>query len=232
MDQLAPTKSEHQLQKRLQGRRVAILATDGFEESELTEPKKALVDQGAHVEVISPKAGSIQGMVHDEPGTAVAVDHVLKDVAADDFDALVLPGGVQNPDTLRTIEAAVEFVRGFVQAGKTIGAICHGPWTLIEADGVKGKTVTSWPSLRTDLRNAGALWADRDVIRDGSLITSRKPDDLPAFNAELIEAIATVANTGANTGANTDTTLSAKMGHQVGREYEIATAESVAPSAH
>lgn len=211
------TAADHNLQKRLQGIRVAILATDGFEESELTEPKKALVDQGAHVEVISPKAGSIQGKVHDEPGRSVSVDRVLDGVSSNDFSALVLPGGVGNPDTLRTDEDAVAFVRGFVEAGKPIGAICHGPWTLIEAGGVRGKKMTSWPSLRTDLRNAGALWADEEVIRDGELVTSRKPDDLPAFIAELIDAIVDGAQ------ANTPATV---------HHSRMAVPESVAPSAH
>jgi protease I len=172
------------------GRKVAVLATDGFEQSELTEPVKALRQAKAQVVVIAPQSGQIQGMQHHEKGEKLAVDHDLASVSPDAFDALVLPGGVSNPDTLRTIPAAVAFVKHFVQAGKPIAAICHGPWTLIEADGVRGRTVTSWPSLRTDLRNAGATWEDREVVRDGNLVTSRKPDDLPAFNREMLAAFA------------------------------------------
>lgn len=182
-------KANEQIQKRLQGRRIAVLCTDGVEEVELTSPREALTSQGAHVELISLKRAPIQAWNHDKPGKSYDVDHPLADVSADDFDALVLPGGVMNPDTLRADEDAVSFVRSFVHAGKPIAAICHGPWTLIEAGGVKGKKLTSWPSLKTDLRNAGALWADEEVIRDENLVTSRKPDDLRAFNREMIEMI-------------------------------------------
>jgi protease I len=171
------------------GLKVAVLATDGFEQVELTEPVKALKAANAHVVVIAPKSGQIQGMNHHEKGDMVRVDHELSQVSADQFDALVLPGGVANPDTLRADPKAVAFVKHFVKAGKPIAAICHGPWTLIEADGVRGKTMTSWPSLHTDLKNAGAKWEDKEVVVDGNLITSRKPDDLPAFNKALLHVL-------------------------------------------
>jgi protease I len=168
-------------------RKIAVLATDGVEQVELTEPVKALKAARAEVVVIAPKGGQIQGMNHDEKGDKLTVDHDLASVSADQFDALVLPGGVANPDTLRTIPKAVAFVKHFVQAGKPIAAICHGPWTLIEADGVRGHTVTSWPSLRTDLKNAGATWEDKPVVVDGNLVTSRNPNDLPDFCREMIK---------------------------------------------
>ena len=167
-------------------RTIAVLATDGVEQVELTEPVKALKAASARVSVIAPHGGQIQGMNHDQKGEKLTVDHDLASVSADRFDALVLPGGVANPDTLRTNPAAVAFVRHFVQAGKPIAAICHGPWTLIEADGVRGHKMTSWPSLRTDLKNAGAEWQDAAVVVDGTLVTSRKPDDLPDFCREMI----------------------------------------------
>jgi protease I len=162
-------------------RRIAVLATDGFEQVELTEPVKALKQAHATVSVVAPHDGQIQGMNHHDKGDKLPVDATLASVSPDQFDALVLPGGVANPDELRVNPQAVAFVRHFVQSGKPIAAICHGPWTLIEADGVRGRKMTSWPSLRTDLRNAGANWEDRTVVRDGTLVTSRKPDDLPAF---------------------------------------------------
>ncbi len=168
------------------GRRIAVLATDGVEQAELTEPVKALKAAGAAVTVISPSAGEIQGMNHDEKGDRLPVDSALSSVRPDQFDALVLPGGVANPDKLRTMPEAVSFVRHFVENRKPIAAICHGPWTLIEAGGVKGKRMTSWPSLKTDLRNAGAEWVDQTAVTDGLLVTSRKPDDLPAFNQAMI----------------------------------------------
>lgn len=166
--------------------KIAVLATDGFEQVELTEPVKALKAAAAQVSVIAPKSGQIQGMNHHEKGDKVTVDHDLASVSPDQFDALVLPGGVTNPDELRINPQAVAFVKHFVQTNKPIAAICHGPWTLIEADGVRGRHMTSWPSLRTDLMNAGAAWDDRSVIVDGSLVTSRKPDDLPDFCREMI----------------------------------------------
>ncbi len=171
----------------LSGRKVAVLATDGFEQVELTEPVKALKGASATVVVVAPKGGQIQGMNHQEKGEKVGVDKTLDSVSPQDFDALVLPGGVANPDTLRTMPEAVAFVRHFAQAGKPIAAICHGPWTLIEADAVRGRKITSWPSLRTDLKNAGAHWEDNSVVVDGMLVTSRKPDDLPDFCREMLQ---------------------------------------------
>lgn len=176
----------------LAGKRVAILATDGFEETELTAPHKALIAAGATVDIVAPKAGRIQGMHHDEKGDRIAVDKQLDEVDAASYAALVLPGGVANPDSLRIDDRAVAFVRAFASAGKPIAAICHGPWTLIEADAVRGRTLTSWPSLKTDLKNAGAEWVNREVVVDRGLVTSRKPDDLPAFCAKMIEEFANV----------------------------------------
>ena len=166
--------------------RVAVLATDGFEQVELTEPVKALKAAGAQVSVIAPEGGRIQGMNHHDKGDLIPADHDLASVSPGQFDALVLPGGVANPDTLRTMPDAVAFVQNFVQAGKPIAAICHGPWTLIEADGVRGRQMTSWPSLRTDLKNAGATWVDKSVVVDGTLVTSRNPGDLPDFCREMV----------------------------------------------
>jgi protease I len=171
----------------IKGVKIAILATDGVEQVELTEPQKALRAAGATVTVVSPKSGTIQGMNHADKGDQIPVDAELSSVRPEQFDALVLPGGVANPDYLRVIPKAVAFVKHFAITGKPIGAICHGPWTLIEADAVRGKKLTSWPSLQTDLRNAGARWGDEAVVRDGNLVTSRKPDDLGAFNDALIE---------------------------------------------
>jgi protease I len=176
--------------EKLKGKRVAILATDGFEQSELTVPQKALSEAGATAEIISLKSGKIQGMQHHDKGQKVAVDHTLAEVNPGDYHALVLPGGVANPDALRTDPKAVEFVRSFATTGKPIAAICHGPWTLIEADAVKGRHMTSWPSLKTDLKNAGAEWSDEEVVVDNGLVTSRKPDDLPAFCRKMIEEFA------------------------------------------
>ena len=173
----------------LQGKKIAILATDAFEEAELTEPMKALRKAGATVEVIAPHGGEIQGWKHFDKGQSVKVDKTLDDASPDDYDALVQPGGVANPDQLRADPRAVAFVRAFFDARKPAGVICHGPWMLIEADVVRGRTVTSWPSLKTDLKNAGAIWVDREVVVDDGLVTSRKPDDLPAFCAKLIEEI-------------------------------------------
>ena len=172
----------------LLGKRIAILATDRFEEAELSEPRRALLEAGADAaDVIAPHAGSIQGMNHDEVGHKIPVDRTLDEVRPEEYDALLLPGGVANPDRLRMNEAAVRFIRAIYDQRKPIAAICHGPWTLIEADIVRGRTVTSWPSLKTDLKNAGATWVDREVVIDGGLVTSRKPDDIPAFNKAIIE---------------------------------------------
>lgn len=174
----------------LNGKRVAILATDGFEQSELESPKAALEKAGAKAEVISPKGGKIKGWKDADWGSEVAVDVELGKADAGSYDALVLPGGVMNPDKLRADDEAVAFVKAFVDAGKPIGAICHGPWTLIEAGGVKGRTMTSYASIKNDLINAGAKWVDEKVVVDQGLVTSRKPDDLEAFNAKVIEEIA------------------------------------------
>ena len=176
--------------KDLSSKRVAIVATDGFEQSELLEPKKALEAAGATTEVISLEAGRIRGWAKKDWGDEVAVDTVIDDASADDYDALVLPGGVMNPDKLRTNDAVLAFVRAFFEQGKPVGAICHGPWTLINAGVVKGRHLTSWPSLQADLQNAGATWTDEEVVSQNGLVTSRKPDDLPAFNRKLIEEIA------------------------------------------
>ncbi len=173
----------------LNGKKVAILATDGFEQAELLEPRKALDQAGAKTVVVSPKSGEIRGWSKKEWGSSVKVDQTLDQANAHDFDALLLPGGVMNPDHLRMEPKAVDFVRQFVSSGKTIAAICHGPWMLAEAGAIKGKTVTSWPSLKTDLKNVGARWVDREVETDGQFITSRKPDDIPAFNRAFIESI-------------------------------------------
>jgi protease I len=171
----------------LKGKRIAIVATDGFEQSELLEPRKALEAEGAKVEVISPKSGEIQGMQHHDKGQKVHVDRTVDEVKAEEYAALVLPGGVANPDALRTNPKAVGFIKKFFDENKPVAAICHGPWTLVEAGVVKGRTITSWPSLKTDLKNAGANWVDREVVRDQKLVSSRKPDDLPAFCREMIE---------------------------------------------
>ena len=168
---------------------VAILATDGFEQSELFEPLKALKDAGAKVKIVSLKSGKIKGWDKKDWGKEIDVDMKVEDADVDTFDALVLPGGVINPDALRMNKEAMRFVQQFDEAGKTIAAICHGPWSLIEANIVRGKTVTSWPSLKTDLRNAGADWVDQKCAIDGNIITSRNPDDLPAFNQAIIDAL-------------------------------------------
>jgi protease I len=178
------------MQRRLEGLSVAILATDGFEQSELLEPRKALDDAGADTWIVSPKDDRIRGWNHGDWGETVQVDLPLDRADAARFDALVLPGGVMNPDRLRIDPRAVDFVRAFHDAGKPIAAICHGPWTLIEAGVVQDRRLTSWPSLETDLRNAGAEWTDAPVVRDGLLVTSRKPDDLPQFNRAIVETFA------------------------------------------
>ena len=170
----------------LKGLRVAILATDGFEQSELTEPRKALDEAGAVTKVVSPKSGKLRGWNHKEWGEEVQVDQLLDAADPAAYDALVLPGGVMNPDALRMQPKAVAFVKSFFDAGKPVGAICHGPWTVIESGAAKGHRMTSWPSLKTDIRNAGADWVDQEVVVDANLVTSRKPDDIPAFNREII----------------------------------------------
>ncbi len=170
-------------------KKVLILATDGFEQSELTKPKQALEDAGIETTVASPNDGEIKGWDMTDWGDSVKVDKTLDQVNAADYDALLLPGGQINPDKLRMEEKAVSLVKDFADSGKPVAAICHGPWMLVEADVVKGKTVTSWPSIRTDLRNAGANVVDQEVAIDGQFITSRKPDDIPAFSKALIEAV-------------------------------------------
>lgn len=172
---------------KLAGQTIAVLATDGVEQVELTEPVKALREAGAEVEIVSDKNEAIQAFKHHDKGVTIPVDVTLDEADPKDFDGLVLPGGVINPDALRLVPKAISFVRHFVEAKKPIAAICHGPWTLIDAGGVKGKRMTSWPSLKTDLSNAGAQWVDEEVITDGTLVTSRKPDDLHAFNKKAIE---------------------------------------------
>lgn len=174
----------------LSGKKVAILVADGFEQVEMTEPRKALDQAGAQTTLVSPAEGKVKAWNHTDWGNQFDVDMPLQQADADDFDALLLPGGVINPDRLRIQPQAVELVREFYQAGKPIAAICHGPWTLVEADVVRDRTVTSWPSLKTDLENAGAHWVDRETVTDQGLVTSRKPDDIPAFNRAMIEEFA------------------------------------------
>src|SRR5690348_7553375 len=171
----------------LDNKKIAILVENGFEQVELTEPKKALEQAGAKTEVVSPVSGKVRGWQHDHWGDELPVDRNLGEARPEDFDALLLPGGVMNPDKLRMNPQAVRFVRGFFDAGKPVAAICHGPWTLIDAGVVRGRRLTSWPSLQTDLRNAGAEWSDQEVLVDHGLVTSRKPSDIPAFNQKMIE---------------------------------------------
>lgn len=172
---------------KLKGKKIAFLATDGFEQVELTEPWDAIKKEGATVELVSLEKGQIQGMHHDEKGDKFDVDKTLDEVSAYDYDGLVLPGGVQNPDTLRMKEDAVAFVKDFFKQKKPVSAICHGPWTLVEANVVDGRILTSWPSLRTDIENAGGIWVDKEVQVDDGLTTSRNPKDLPAFCSKTIE---------------------------------------------
>ncbi|HET7584270.1 MAG TPA: type 1 glutamine amidotransferase domain-containing protein [Gemmatimonadaceae bacterium] len=194
----------------LQGTRVAILATNGVEQEELVEPKRALDEAGARTAVVSPTSGKISAWQHDHWGDEIPVDVPLEQASADDFDALMLPGGVMNPDHLRMNEKAVQFVRDFFSAGKPVAAICHAPWMLVEANVVRGRTVTSWPSLQTDLRNAGADWVDREVVTDEGLVTSRKPDDIPAFNRKMIEEFAEGRHEGQRARAGTAKTTEAR----------------------
>ncbi len=174
----------------LAGLNVAILATEGFEYVELAKPRKALDDAGATTRVISPNEGSIQGYNHHEKGDTVPVDLTLDRARPEEFDALMLPGGVMNPDQLRTDPKAVAFVKSFMDARKPVAVICHGPWTLVEADAVQGRRITSWPSLKTDLLNAGAQWVDEANVVDGNLTSSRNPDDIPQFNASMLALFA------------------------------------------
>ena len=193
----------------LNGRKIAILVAEGFEQSEMIEPRKALEQAGAETELVSPAQGEVQGWNHFDKADRFHVDVPLDEASADDYDALLLPGGVANPDQLRTQPKAVQFVRQFVESGKPVGVICHGPWTLIEAGVVKGRTMTSWPSLKTDLINAGAKWVDQEVVTDRGLVSSRKPADIPAFSRKLIEEI--------------------EEGRHVGRSAHAGAAEQRAP---
>lgn len=170
----------------LKGTRVAILVTDGFEQVELLQPRAALDEAGAETAVVSPKEGQVRGWNFKEWGDTVAVDVPLAQASPEEFDALLLPGGVINPDNLRLEPKAIAFVKAFFDAGKPVASICHGPWTVIDAGAAKGRRMTSWPSLATDLRNAGAEWVDQESVEDGNLVTSRKPDDIPAFNRAMI----------------------------------------------
>jgi protease I len=174
----------------LKGKKIAFLVTDGFEQVELTDPWDAVKSAGGQPELVSPKSGTVQGMRHADKDGRFAVDRVLSDVTAGDYDGLVLPGGVANPDALRVDPEAVAFVKAFFEDSKPVAAICHGPWTLVEAGVVKGRTLTSWPSLQTDIRNAGGNWVDEQVHVDNGLVTSRKPDDLKAFCAKAVEEFA------------------------------------------
>jgi protease I len=177
--------------EQLQGKRIAFLtANEGVEQVELVEPLEAVRAAGADADLLAPEAGEVQAFNHLDKADKFPVDGTVGEADAADYDGLVLPGGVANPDQLRTKAAAVEFIRAFFAAGKPVGVICHGPWTLVEADVVRGRTLTSWPSLRTDLRNAGAEWVDEEVHVDQGLVSSRKPDDLPAFNAKIVEEFA------------------------------------------
>ena len=180
------THHEHSLQ----GKRIAVVATDMVEQVELTEPWRALEDAGAKPELISIEAGKIQGFNHFDKADTFDVDHAVEEVSADDYDGLLLPGGVGNPDILRTDENVVSFVRDFFEQAKPVAAICHGPWTLVEAGVLRGRTVTSWPSLQTDIRNAGGTWVDEEVVVDRGLVTSRKPDDIPRFVDKMLEEFA------------------------------------------
>jgi protease I len=174
----------------LSGKRIAILATDGFEQAELLEPRRALDEAGARTDVVSPKEGQIKGWQEQDWGETVSVDVLLAQADPNNYDGLLLPGGVMNPDKLRMDPKAVDFVRSFAESGKPIAAICHGPWTLVEAGAVRGRKVTSWPSLQTDIRNAGGMWVDQEVVTDNGIVTSRKPADIPAFSRKMIEEFA------------------------------------------
>ena len=171
----------------LEGKKVAILAADMFERVELDEPRKALEDAGAEVEVVSIHDGKIKGFDHFDPANEIEVDRTVEEVSPDDYDAMMIPGGVGNPDQLRGDENAVAFVRAFHESGKPMAVICHGPWVLVEAGVARGRKLTSWPTLQTDIRNAGGEWVDEEVVVDDGIVTSRKPDDIPAFNKKMIE---------------------------------------------
>jgi protease I len=180
------SKGDKKMTEKLNNLRVAILVDNGFEQVELTEPQKALEQAGATTQIVSPAEGKVKGWQHTEWGDEFPVDVVLDDANSKGFDALLLPGGVMNPDKLRMNERAIAFIKEFFDAGKPVAAICHGPWTLIEAGQVKGRTLTSYPSIKSDLINAGAKWVDKEVVNEDGVVTSRKPDDIPAFNREMI----------------------------------------------
>ena len=219
-------KQADKQQAGVKGKKVAILATDGFEQVELTEPRKALDAAGAKTQVVSPKSGKIRGWNLTDWGEEVAVDVPLDQAKVDDFDALMLPGGVMNPDDLRMHPEAVQFVRAFFDAGKPVAAICHAPWTIIEAGCAEGRQIASWPSLRTDLENAGATWQDREVCIDGNLVTSRKPEDIPAFNRAMLalfgnssEALARPPR--ADAGDEAGVALLVRLEAKPGREADV-----------
>ncbi|KAA9325026.1 type 1 glutamine amidotransferase domain-containing protein [Adhaeribacter soli] len=178
------------MDKKLEGKKIAILATDGFEQVELTEPRKALMEAGAITHIIAPESGSIKGWNHTDWGDEVKVDVKLSDAQPKDYDGLMLPGGVMNPDKLRMNPDAVDFVAAFMKENKPVAAICHGPWTLVETGMIKGRKMTSYESIKTDLKNAGANWVDEEVVVDNGLVTSRKPDDIPAFSKKMVEEFA------------------------------------------
>jgi protease I len=189
---------------KLTDRKVAILAADGFEEVELTKPRAALEEAGATTSVVSIEPGRIQGMNHADKGKTIAVDQTLGDATPENFDALLIPGGLMNPDTLRSSEKALEFVRHFFREGKPVAAICHAPWVLIDANVVRGRTLTSWPAIKTDVRNAGGNWVDHEVVVDNGLVTSRQPDDIPAFNEKMIEEFCEGRHAGKSGTASAD----------------------------
>jgi len=173
--------------RKLDGKKVAILVTDGFEQAELTKPREALDQAGAETKIVSLKSGKIQGMNHADKGDKFDVDQTLDEARPEQFDALMIPGGLMNPDALRSNDDALEFTRHFFREGKPVAAICHGPWVLIDAGVVRGRMLTSWPAIKTDVKNAGGKWINEEVVVDNGLVTSRKPDDIPAFNKKMIE---------------------------------------------
>jgi protease I len=173
--------------RKLEGKKVAILVADGFEQVEMTKPREALTEAGAETKIVSLKSGPIQGMHHADKGDKFEVDLTVKDARPEEFDALMIPGGLMNPDALRSTEEALDFTRHFFEESKPVAAICHGPWVLIDAGVIRGRTVTSWPAIKTDVKNAGGKWVDKEVVVDNGLVTSRKPDDIPAFNQKMIE---------------------------------------------
>jgi protease I len=188
--QVCQKEAQAMAENNLSGKRIAFLATDGVEQVELTDPWEAIKSAGGAPELISIKSGKIQGWNHDKKGKKFAVNKLVGEASAEEYDGLVLPGGVMNPDTLRMFDEAVDFVRDFFKQEKPVAAICHGPWLLVEANVVEGRTLTSWPSLKTDIRNAGGNWVDQELVVDNGLVTSRKPDDLPAFCPKAVEEFA------------------------------------------